>query len=225
MVTLNLPIGASPSGKAVVFGTTIRRFESFRPKVFSGVTQMMLSVFPRDNARKSDAKKLRRSGQVPGVLYGLDKTNKNVSVQLDQLQAVLRQITPGLLATKVFQLQEGTTSFKAVIKEIQYHPATYAIIHVDFALVSDKAPVSVNVPIQVTGLADCPGIKLGGFMRQTIRSLKVSCLPKDIPESLVLNVGGLEIGGALRLSDLALPAGVASLGRMSEVAVVIAKKA
>jgi large subunit ribosomal protein L25 len=185
----------------------------------------MLSVFPRDNAKKSDAKKLRRQGQVPGVLYGLDKTNKNVFLQLDQLQAILRQIRPGLLATTVFQLQEEGHSFKAVIKEIQYHTTSYAVIHVDFAVVSDKTPVSVNVPIQVTGLAECPGIKLGGFMRQTIRSLKVRCLPKDIPQELVLDVKNLDIGNALRLSDLVLPKNVAALGRMSEVAVVIAKKA
>src|SRR5438128_520213 len=105
---------------------------------------MMLTVFPRENAKKSDAKKLRREGHVPGVLYGLNKANKNISVPLDGLQAILRQISPGLLATRVFQLQEGGISLKAVIKEIQYQRATYEIIHVDFALVSDSEPVSVN---------------------------------------------------------------------------------
>ncbi len=185
---------------------------------------MSLAVFPRENARKSDVKKLRRNGQVPANLYGLDKTNKNVSVQLDQLQAILRQIRPGLLATTVFELQEGRSSFKAVIKELQYHRSSYAIIHVDFAIVSDETPVSVNVPIQVTGMADCPGIKLGGFMRQTIRSLKVRCLPKHIPQELAADVSSLEIGGALRLSDLKIPANVAPVGRMTEVAIVIAKK-
>lgn len=186
---------------------------------------MSLAVFPRDNAKKSDVKKLRRSGQVPAVLYGLDKTNKNVAVPLDQLQAILRQVRPGMLATTVFQLQEGTASLKAVIKEVQYHKTSYAIIHVDFAIVSDHTPVSVNVPIQVSGLSDCPGIKLGGFMRQTIRTLKVRCLPKDIPQELVADVAGLGIGSALRLSDLKIPANVVPMGRMTEVAVVIAKKA
>lgn len=186
---------------------------------------MSLAVFPRDNAKKSDVKKLRRTGQVPAVLYGLDKTNKNVTVPLDQLQAILRQVRPGLLATTVFQLQEGGNSFKAVIKEIQYHKTSYAVIHVDFAVVTDATPVSVNVPIQVAGLAECPGIKLGGFMRQTIRTLKVRCLPKDIPQELVADVAGLNIGSALRLADLKIPANVSPIGRMTEVAVVIAKKA
>ncbi|HSX14275.1 MAG TPA: 50S ribosomal protein L25/general stress protein Ctc [Chlamydiales bacterium] len=186
---------------------------------------MSLAVFPRDNAKKSDVKKLRRTGQVPAVLYGLDQSNKNVYVQLDQLQALLRQVRPGLLATTVFQLQENGTNFKAVIKEVQYHKATYAIIHVDFAIVTDTTPVSVNVPIQVAGLSECPGIKLGGFMRQTIRALKVRCLPKDIPQELVADVANLGIGGALRLADLKVPANVSPIGRMSEVAVVIAKKA
>lgn len=186
---------------------------------------MKLSVFPRASERKSDTKKLRRQGQVPGVLYGLEETNKNVYFQLDQLQAVLRQLSPGLLATTLFELQEDGKVHQAIVKEIQYHPASYAILHVDFALVSDKESVTVNVPIQVTGLAECAGIKLGGFMRQAIRSLKVRCLPKDIPQAFILDVTELNLGQSKTLSDLSIPEGVRPLAMMKEVAVVIAKKA
>lgn len=186
---------------------------------------MKLAVFPRASERKSDTKKHRRQGQVPGVLYGLEKTNQNVYFQLDQLQAILRGLAPGLLSTTLFELEESGKIHKAVVKEIQYHPASYAILHVDFALVSDKSPVTVNVPIQVTGLADCAGIKLGGFMRQVIRSLKVRCLPKDIPSQLVLNVSALEVGQSMTLANLSIPTGVRPLAKMKEVAVVIAKKA
>jgi large subunit ribosomal protein L25 len=186
---------------------------------------MKLAVFPRVSERKSDTKKHRRQGQVPGVLYGLEKTNQNVYFQLDQLQAILRKLNPGLLSTTVFELEENGKAHKAVVKEIQYHPASYAILHVDFALVSDKEPVTVNVPIQVSGLAECAGIKLGGFMRQVIRSLKVSCLPKDIPQELVLDVRELGVGQSKTLADLSVPSGVRPLAKMKEVAVVIAKKA
>lgn len=186
---------------------------------------MKLSVSPRTSERKSDTKKLRRQGQVPGVLYGLKEANKNVYFQLDQLQAILRGMNPGLLATTLFELEGDGKTQQAIVKEIQYHPASYAILHVDFALVSDEKPVSVNVPIQVTGLAECAGIKLGGFMRQVIRSLKVRCLPKDIPQEFVLDVRELDVGQSKKLSDLSIPEGVRPLAKMKEVAVVIAKKA
>ncbi len=186
---------------------------------------MKLSVFPRATEKKSDTKKLRRQGQVPGVLYGLEKTNENVYFQLDQLQAIFRQLAPGMLATTLFELEAEGKTHKAVIKEIQYHPASYAVLHLDFALVSDEKPVTVNVPIQVVGLADCAGIKLGGFMRQAIRSLKVSCLPKDIPQAFILDVREMDLGHSKTLADLSVPEGVRPLARMKEVAVVIAKKA
>lgn len=186
---------------------------------------MKLSVFPRAAERKSDAKKHRRQGQVPGVLYGVGKTNQNIYFQLDEMQAILRKLRPGLLATTLFDLHEGSTERKAIIKEIQYHPASYAILHVDFVLLSDNEPVTVNVPIHVSGLAECVGVKLGGFMRQVIRSLKVSCLPKDLPQEFDLDVRDLDVSQSKTLSDIVIPQNVRPLAKMNEVAVVIAKKA
>lgn len=186
---------------------------------------MKLSVFPRAAEKKSDAKKLRRNGHVPSVLYGVGKTNQNVYFQLDEMQAILRKLRQGLLATTIFELHEGSVTHKAIIKEIQYHPATYAILHVDFALLSDHEPITVNIPIQMVGLADCVGVKLGGFARQVIRSMKVSCLPKDIPQEFQLDIRNLDVAQSMTLSQIAVPAHVRPLAKMNEVAVVIAKKA
>ena len=186
---------------------------------------MKLSISPRASERKSDTKKLRRQGQIPGVLYGSKKTNQNIFFPLEEFQVILRQLRQGLLATTVFTLhdQEGKTS-KAIVKEVQYHPASYAILHVDFILISDRDEVTVNIPIQISGVAECAGVKLGGFMRHVVRSMKARCLLKDLPQELVLDVRELEIGQSKTLADVSLPAGVRSLSRMKEVAVVIAKK-
>ncbi len=186
---------------------------------------MKLSVFPRTSERKSDAKKLRRQGQIPAVLYGVGQKNQDVYFQLEEMQAILRGLRQGQLSTTVFALHEGSKTYKAVVKEIQYQPATYAILHVDFAILSDKEPVTVNVPIQVSGVAECPGVKLGGFMRQVIRSVKVRCLPKDIPQEFVVDVRDLDIAQSKTLADLAIPRSIRPLAKMNEVAVVIAKKA
>ncbi len=159
-------------------------------------------------------------------MYGAKGENQNISLPLDELQASLRQIPQGLLSTSLFTLHDGQKTYLALIKEVQYHPVSYAILHVDFLAVSDKEAVSVNVPIQIVGLADCPGIKLGGFMRQPIRFVKVSCLPKEIPpRGFLLDVSSLNVGESRRLSDLSIPPSVKPLAKMAEVVAVIAKKA
>ncbi len=186
---------------------------------------MKLSVSARVTAKKSDAKKLRREGRVPGVLYGLDQKNENISIPSDELQAVFRAMRPGVLPTTIFELNDGKVSRKALVKETQYHPTTYAALHVDFALISDDRPVSVSVPIQVIGVAECVGIKLGGFMRQVIRFLKVRCLPKMIPQEFFVDVRDLNIAQSKTLGDMEIPQGVSPLAKMSEVVVVIGKRA
>jgi large subunit ribosomal protein L25 len=183
---------------------------------------MKLTVSSRKELKKSDIKRIRREGNVPAVLYGQGLENETVVVDGNELRTVLRNMKSGLLATTVFHLSNGK---KAIVKEIQYHPVSYAILHLDLALISDDRPVTVNVPLQVVGAADCVGIKLGGFLRQVIRTLKVECLPKHIPQEFTIDVRDLNVNQAKRLSDLAIPSTVRPLGRMNEVAVVIAKKA
>lgn len=185
---------------------------------------MKLSIFPRTKNRKSDTKKNRRQGEIPGVIYGLNQANQNIYVKVDELQAILRTIRQGLLATTIFELDLEGKKQKAIVKEIQYHPATYAVQHIDFVIVMDNEPVTVNVPIQILGVAECAGIKLGGFLRQIIRSLKVRCLPKDIPQEFALDIRDLAIAQSMTLGDIAIPEGVRPLAKLSEVAIVIAKK-
>lgn len=186
---------------------------------------MKLAVHKRTTGKKGETNKLRREGNVPGILYGHKEAGIPVYVKGDEIKTILRNMKPGLLATTVFELTEGSHKHKAIVKEIQYHVATYDIEHIDFALVSDKTPVTVNVPVQVVGAGDCVGVKLGGFIRQAVRTLKVSCLPKDIPQEFTLDVRELNIGQSKLLSDIALPPHVRPLGKMSEVAVVVGKKA
>ncbi len=185
---------------------------------------MKLSYFSRTVGKKGDVNKLRREGGVPAVLYGLNQPPESVFIKKNEVETFLRNMKPGLLSTSVFELHDGQKSRKAMIKEVQYHRSTYAIEHIDFALVNDKEKVTVKVPLQITGAAECAGVKLGGFVRQSIRSLKVSCLLKDIPQELTLDVRDLQIAQSKRLSDIAIPDGVQPHAKMNEVAVVIAKK-
>jgi large subunit ribosomal protein L25 len=186
---------------------------------------MKLAVQKRVKGTKGDVNKLRREGNIPGILYGSNEPGIPVHVKADEVHAILRNLKQGLLSTTVFELSEGSTKHKAVIKDIQYHVATYDVVHIDFALLKDNEPVTLNVPIQMIGVGDCAGVKLGGFIRQVIRSLKVSCLPKHIPSQFTLNVRDLDVGQAKRLSDIEMPAHVRPIGKLDQVAVLVAKKA
>lgn len=186
---------------------------------------MKLSVFKRTKGKKSEIGQIRRAGNVPGVLYGRNRDGEAIYLNGDEMRTILRNMRPGLLATTVFELHDGQKTQKAIIKEIQYHVATYAVEHIDFAFLSADEPVTVNVPIQISGTADCVGIKLGGFLRQVIRTLKVSCLPKDIPQEFFIDVRDLNIAQSKLLSDIAVPENVRPLAKMNEVAVVVGKKA
>lgn len=185
---------------------------------------MKLTVHERKDLKKGATNQIRREGNVPGVLYGRGKENRNIVIQGDELRAVLRDLKSGVLSTTIFEIHDGKQKYRAVIKDIQYHVADYTILHMDLTMLEDHEPVSVNVPIQVVGTADCVGVKLGGFMRQVIRSLKVSCLPKDIPQGFTIDIRGLGITQSKRLSDIAIPSSVKPLAKMNEIAVVIAKK-
>ena len=185
---------------------------------------MKLTLTKRPKSTKGALNQMRREGNIPAVFYGSqDGAAETVAVQGAEFQAALRKMRQGLLATQVFELDFDGKKSKAIIKDVQYNHATYAIEHIDFLELEDGRPVTVNVPIQILGGAECPGVKLGGTLRQVIRSLKVACLPKHIPQEFSLDVRDLNLAQAKRLSDLTIPEHVQPKATMSEVAVVIAK--
>ncbi len=185
---------------------------------------MKLAIFERTKLTKGEVKRLRREGNVPAVSYGSGKSVRHLYLRGADLQAILRDLPKGALATTIFELQESGASYRALVKGIQYNVVTYAVEHVDFLMVDDKTPVTVNVPIQVVGAADCPGLKLGGTLRQVIRTMKVECLPKHIPHAFQIDVRSLSLAQAKRLSDIEVPAHVRPVARMEQVAIVIAKQ-
>src|SRR5690606_28448620 len=169
--------------------------------------------------------KIRREGNIPAILYNSKGEGHPITIKGDEFKAILRGLKQGLLATTVFELNVAGHKVKAIVKDIQYHVASYNIEHIDFLELKEDEEVTVNVPIQLVGAADCVGVKLGGFIRQAIRTLKVTCLPKHIPQELFVDVKELGIAQSKTLSDIAIPANVTPRASMKEVAVVVGKKA
>ncbi len=185
---------------------------------------MKLKIYQRKVDKKSEKSLIKQRGDIPAILYAKGKENKTIAVQGSDFEGHLRKLKPGHLPTTVFTLDGEGISCKVVVKDIHYAPTTYKILHLDLLELDNKQPVKVNVPVRFTGTAECSGIKLGGFLRQIIRHVKVSCLPKELPEEFTLDVKDLGIKQSKRVRDIAMPSGVKSLAPLNEVVVVIAKR-
>src|SRR3989344_8221704 len=138
---------------------------------------MKLAVQTRSAGKKGEIHQIRRDGNIPAIVYSKTQTGIPITVKGDAMQAILRNLKAGRLATTIFELEWNGKNIQTIIKDIQYHVATYQIQHIDFVLCDKDQPVTVHVPIVLEGVADCAGVKLGGFIRQVIRNFKISCLP------------------------------------------------
>lgn len=185
---------------------------------------MNLTANKRAEETKGAVKGARRAGKIPAVCYESGGQTQSIEVDGAAFNAALRNMKSGRLSTTVFSLDLDGKKVKAIVKDIQYDLTSYNVIHLDFQELKDDIPVSVKVPIECVGKGECVGIKLGGFLRQIIRDIKVSCLPKDIPNEFELDIRNLRMRQSMRLSDLAMPKGVKPLATTDEVVAVIAKR-
>ncbi len=183
---------------------------------------MKLNIKARAGATKSELYQVRREGNIPAVLYSPGKTGEKITVDGSEFKAILRKMTPGRLPTTQFVLVCGDKEDRVVVKEIQYHPTTYDVLHIDFMIPGKK--VRVRIPVECDGISECQGIKLGGFLRQVIRYTKVECDADAIPAAFSVDIRELGIGNFKRLSDITMPSGIRPLDKLNEVVVVIAKK-
>lgn len=186
---------------------------------------MQLNTTPRSANKKSEANKLRREGFIPAVLYQRGKEGETIAIKSADFSAFLRKVKSGHLPTSIFTLTDSKgQDCRAIIKDIQYNPTNYNVIHLDFEKLVDDEKVNVKVPIECVGAADSVGVKLGGVLRQVIRHVLVRCFAKDMPQQFELNVKDLSMGQSKRLSDIEIPNTVRPLTDLKEVVAVIVKR-
>ena len=186
---------------------------------------MELTYSKREAEKKSQAKALRRSGRIPAVVYQRSKEPESVSIDTKAFTVILRNVQQGRLCTSVFSLSDGKgTKKRAILKDIQYNPVNYEVIHLDFEELLHDNPVNVKIPVECVGVEDSVGIKLGGFLRQVKRHLRVSCLPKDIPTHFQIDIREMALYDSKRLKDLEIPKTLRPLDDLNQVVVVIAKR-
>ena len=179
----------------------------------------------REGQTKGAVKRLRQEGFIPFVVYAGSKTASSGSVPRHEIEEAMRTIRPGFLPTTVFCLKdENGKSREVIVRDIQYKPTTYEILHIDFLELHNETAIEIKVPVELTNTVDCIGVKLGGFLQTVMRHLRVKCLPKEIPSHFELDVKELNIGQTKRVKEVSFPAGVTCLEAMENVVVTIAKR-
>lgn len=168
------------------------------------MAEIVLEAQKRVKATKGTVAEMRRTGRVPGVVYGDNEAAMTLSVDEKALQASLKTERG---RNALITLKLDGSSHAVLVKEIQRHVITRAIHHVDFHRVSLKKKVETDVPVHVHG--EAPGVKLGGgVLESVIRSIRVKCLPTEIPAALDVDVSSLQVGTGIKAKDLKVPAGV-----------------
>jgi len=148
----------------------------------------------RANVGTKDAKALRRDNKIPCVLYG--------GAEQVHFTALEKEFKPLVYSpeVKLAELSIDGRSFNAILKEVQYHPISDKLLHVDFLEIVAGKPVTIEVPIKVVG--NSPGIKAGGKLVQKFRKLKIRGSVENLPENILVNIDSLEIGGSIRVKDI-----------------------
>lgn len=170
--------------------------------------QVKLSARPRTESGRNAVKQVRSRGSVPANIYGGNGAPANIEVSLKEIKSLLAHAVGENILVDL-EITEGgaTTNRLSLIQEVQHHPVRGDILHVDFHAVSMTEEIEAEIVLEPVG--EPVGVKTGGgLLQQNMRTLSISCLPKDLPELITVDVSGLNIGEYLHVKDIKLPSGV-----------------
>lgn len=165
-----------------------------------------LAVEVRTDTGKGVARKLRAVGRIPAVLYGHGNASVSLSIQAKDLDTLLKTSHAGLNTLIDLEGDSAVEGKVVLIKELQRHSVAGTLSHADFFEIDATAKIHVSVPIKLEGTPE--GVKLGGVLEHMMREIDLLCLPNAIPDSLEIDVSGMNQNESLHVSDLTLPEGV-----------------
>ena len=169
--------------------------------------QLTLSAETRERAGKGASRALRDQGRVPAVVYGEKQEPLSIHIEEKNLVKVLNT---GHFMNSVVMIDVGGSQTRTLPKDVQFHPVTDRPMHVDFLRIAEHATVTVHVPIHFINEEQSPGLKRGGVLNAVRHDLELVCDAAEIPDEVVINLAGLEIGDSLHISQVTLPEGTAS---------------
>jgi large subunit ribosomal protein L25 len=160
----------------------------------------------RTDLGKGASRRLRHAGSVPAIVYGSDEAPISITVEHNKF---LRHLAEDAFYSHILTLNVDGKKQQVVLKDLQRHPASdVKIMHADFLRVSANHALTMNIPLHFSGEDVAPGVKTGGLVSHLMSEVEVSCLPKDLPEFINIDVSKLDMDESIHLSELVLPAGV-----------------
>jgi len=181
-------------------------------------TVKQIKAVTRSGSGKGAARAERRAGRVPGVIYGDGKPPLNVSVDHSDLK---QRIYAGRFLTTVYELDLDGGKQRVIPRDFQLDPVKDLPIHVDFLRLGEGAEIRVRIPVHVVNADQAPGVKRGGTVNIVTHAVEVVCSPENIPESIDVDISGLEINYSKHLNEVALPPNVRLVGRLDDTLVTI----
>jgi large subunit ribosomal protein L25 len=165
-----------------------------------------LNAEPRDDQGKGASRRLRHSGKVPAILYGAHAEPVRLSLEHHKL---LPLVADEKFYSSIISVKVGVQQQPVIVKDVQMHPARNAIVHLDLQRVLENEKIRLHLPIHFRGEAASPGIKTqGGVVSHHMADMEVTCLPKDLPEYIELDLSAMNLNDTLYLTDVKVPAGV-----------------
>ena len=173
-------------------------------------TNFTINAKSREDTGKGASRRLRRlTGEVPAIIYGGNKDAEKISILHKDITKALEN---DAVYSSIISLSIDGKAEDTIIKDIQRHPAKQIILHMDFLRVSKTTKLQTRVPLNFINEDICVGVKLGGgLIAHTMTDIEVSCLPKDLPEAIDVDMAEVDVGQIVHLSDLTLPNGVESV--------------
>jgi len=166
----------------------------------------VLNAERRNDEGKGASRRLRRTGRVPGVIYGAGKDAVSISLNHKDL---LKNLESEAFYSHILTVKLDSGEEQAILKDLQRHPSKPAVLHIDLQRVSANEKIRVHVPLHFMGEEVAPGVKQGGgVVAHSLTEVEVSCLPKDLPEFIEVDLSKLDLNEPVHLSELKLPAGV-----------------
>ena len=164
-----------------------------------------ISASERERVGKGSARAARRAGLVPAVIYGDKKDPVGITMQAREITKIVHQ--PGIFG-RLLEIDVAGTKSTVLTRDIQFHPVSDVVMHLDFLRVSQSATVAVAVPVEFINEDKCPGIKIGGVLNVVRYEVELNCPATAIPEKITIDLDGVKIGESIHISAIPLPEGV-----------------
>ena len=164
-----------------------------------------ISASERERVGKGSARAARRAGLVPAVIYGNKKDPVGITMEAREITKIVHQ--PGIFG-RLLEIDVAGTKSTVLTRDIQFHPVSDVVMHLDFLRVSQSATVAVAVPVEFINEDKCPGIKIGGVLNVVRYEVELNCPATAIPEKITIDLEGVKIGDSIHISAIPLPDGV-----------------